>query len=1841
MNQHKFIAEIIQKTTAEIRTFLSQLAYKTSGYKSLHNLTEQVEHQYNGRFLIELIQNAHDAMNELPEVNNKGRLEILVSQDEQPYGALYVANDGLPFIRSNFESLSQLGQSDKDPQKSIGNKGIGFRSVLEICNSPEIYSRSSKDSEGFDGYCFSFDPYVTRQFEKPILDLIKGNDKPLSPLDHTLPLIEWGAEQLLSFRELYDGKDPKWLREEMKYLSPYLLPIPINASTKTAAIKSFEKQALASVIRLPFKSLSAQTLAIEMVDELDENTVLFLDRVKFLSLNSGKKMRLVERKLDYLNDPNNGQEIKMEVIEDDAEGYIKKKYWLWSANIGGEDNEEEREEIAKAIAEDELPGRWSEVNRASVSLAVGMNQEPEQGRINIYLPTQLPTGCATHFNGPFYGDMSRTVINFKKIYNTLLLKRIGQLAVDIIIDNLAGKDVKQAKAILDILAPSQLETQAGNEWFEVIKEVCEQKGINLSDQAIILAEKEWTSIGYTSLIPEIDTPNVLTPEVMRKHAIFDVIHKDLMGRKSEIISLFKIFGVDSRPLDQALANTVEVIASELHKTGGNADWNGFWYDLIKLFKNNSEPLKGRKILLGSDLDLHASDQNCTIFFPPRQGIDDDEIQVEGSLSNIPHTLRIYIAFLSDRIEIYDPEDARQQTPIRKYLESTLVERYRVMEIIRSVLIPKIPQLPATLKSAESRICQDILLWGLKLVTGMPDRGKGRRGTLKLLQSLPVPCHDGWYPINQSSFGPGWSDTAGTDVFEYLRGANTTECKEALGKMLLPPTDNLWDGNGTIYKDLLELSGVFDGLQLISLDPSDWESTTTASKSSYKLPDVSPACIPDNLWKEYKEKYSPIIRDCMAYSGFFSYTVQSLSIIPGLDHYSGFNENTRTNLMNSLFASIHKWEESWLKVYIKKVDGLSQNIDIESPLVYCLKSLPWIVTDSDGTRKCESPSQRWYVPKIHLAGNRWQYAHLKPLPGLLADKIDRNPDLFDNGLAHLNMPKFDPDPEERSSDTRLLDDLALALTEDIPNYNFFINHIYVAWSNYENYGEDFPDKIIVSKGPKQLKAVKPDVNFPIYLPDSSESFINELDLFSLPVIVINTTDAKRLSQAFKEKYGAAVRLASEMRVWPIVNGQSWQAEKGILLSESELDWLPPVILTLYAFVGTPPPGLYAKKLTGFVQLLRNITITWVSPLKAGLWMGDEIIADPSAAAMWISQDRVLVCDSEYKEQISKYAEALKNLLNRDDLELPLKHVLEKLEDIESSTREDVYKTIESLKIKPTQYDQVFDKWQGDIGSIIRMTIPVIALLKPEAELGMVADIENEESLIDYLQKYGPAQPNPQELLRLIRSCDGYFTLGEKLFQLFPETAQLDKWNTILASLDETTVEISKNKEQFQQHLDSVRKPFRAVIRRILRDNPSAVLFVDLEDHLHDLSCPGDWLRRFWIVEFQMTMKEVEPRLREIGALEDEISIIINAKSVDDLVSGLSDLGLEPQVDPLNIHSDNIVTFHKVLSKLQKIAICWCENSRVSPLMWEGGIDVLMGQFKDYLDVHAFLDDWDESECIRVFLNLQDKNVYPGFWKVVDGANSIAELMGLLGITEQDLLHADESLKRQREQEEKEKRMVDVCGQPFENAANNLANLWNHLDRGFKDKDFSDLDMATWPDLKEQKVQKKKHTGKKKSGRKRGSPPKRMTQAMKNLAGLAGEILVYRLLQKTFGEDVISPDCWISENSKHKFPQNRTDDSYGCDFELSVDGKKHFIEVKASTGEDEFFELGSSEIQLAVELANKRNDIFSIIHVMNVLSDNPEFQRLPNPYSKRYRAMYKIEDAGLRIRYETKSENPNKS
>ena len=203
---NEYTVSVLNETSAKIHTFLYELAEGTSSYKSLYNITEQVEHQYHRRFLIELLQNAHDALKEKPQRGAPSRIEMVIIPNDGSHGALYVANDGKPFSKSDFKNLSQLGQSDKKPEESIGNKGIGFRSVLEITTSPEIYSRSSSSSPSFDGYCFSFAPAIVNRYREPIIRLLNGDDRVPSPLDPTLPLVDWETKTLLKFRATLKSK---------------------------------------------------------------------------------------------------------------------------------------------------------------------------------------------------------------------------------------------------------------------------------------------------------------------------------------------------------------------------------------------------------------------------------------------------------------------------------------------------------------------------------------------------------------------------------------------------------------------------------------------------------------------------------------------------------------------------------------------------------------------------------------------------------------------------------------------------------------------------------------------------------------------------------------------------------------------------------------------------------------------------------------------------------------------------------------------------------------------------------------------------------------------------------------------------------------------------------------------------------------------------------------------------------------------------------------------------------------------------------------------------------------------------------------------------------------------------------------------------------------------------------------------------------------------------------------------------------------------------------------------------------------------------------------------------
>ena len=173
---------------------------------------------YNGRQILELLQNADD--------ESSTEVEILFDTSSK---LLKVSNIGTPFSEKGFESLLLPNNSPKKSKKKyIGNKGLGFRSILNWAEYVEIISN------GCDVQ-FSRD-IATKVIEEELPDYLEeiqkhkeeSGDKPDAfryPI-LSLPLIKeyrgdskWSTEIRIHYFEEYEND----IRGQLKYLSEEVL----------------------------------------------------------------------------------------------------------------------------------------------------------------------------------------------------------------------------------------------------------------------------------------------------------------------------------------------------------------------------------------------------------------------------------------------------------------------------------------------------------------------------------------------------------------------------------------------------------------------------------------------------------------------------------------------------------------------------------------------------------------------------------------------------------------------------------------------------------------------------------------------------------------------------------------------------------------------------------------------------------------------------------------------------------------------------------------------------------------------------------------------------------------------------------------------------------------------------------------------------------------------------------------------------------------------------------------------------------------------------------------------------------------------------------------------------------------------------------------------------------------------------------------------------------------------------------------------------------------------------------------------------------------------------------
>ena len=138
--------EINKVAAKELEDILSDSIKLFTEFKKLKNLTDKYNTDnaraqgYHGRELFELIQNVDDAYTKYKLENNISEPKKVEAFIEYTGDKLRISNKGTVFDDDSILRLCQGGVSNKHKENYIGNKGIGFRSVLNWSSDIRIYS---------------------------------------------------------------------------------------------------------------------------------------------------------------------------------------------------------------------------------------------------------------------------------------------------------------------------------------------------------------------------------------------------------------------------------------------------------------------------------------------------------------------------------------------------------------------------------------------------------------------------------------------------------------------------------------------------------------------------------------------------------------------------------------------------------------------------------------------------------------------------------------------------------------------------------------------------------------------------------------------------------------------------------------------------------------------------------------------------------------------------------------------------------------------------------------------------------------------------------------------------------------------------------------------------------------------------------------------------------------------------------------------------------------------------------------------------------------------------------------------------------------------------------------------------------------------------------------------------------------------------------------------------------------------------------------------------------------------------------------------------------------------
>lgn len=1799
--------------------------YLSKIYSTAKSISEQVAADYHGRFLIELIQNAHDVH---PEDRKTGRIEVLFDAGAGTHGVLYVANGGAPFARSNVEALSDLGLSSKPPGQAIGNKGLGFRSVRHICDAPQIYSQAlgQEGAEQFRGYCFRF-----------------ANDDDLAAMT----------------------SGPHVLELAHKDLPPFHVPVWLDA--QPPEIRVFARRGFATVIALPVRDARAAAAVLAEIEALRGVGVpmlLFLTRLERL------EVRMTS------TDGTHSEPIVLtrheEALPGAPAGIVVADFGSGGRHLIARCPVDETamiEAITVGVEQTQLHSHWSEwKGDGEVALAVRLDESDD---VSSRLYTFLPMGEQAHapFRGylhaSFFPTANRKGLDGKVRLNAMLLEKSADLAAETVAwlvksnsHEMGGLTVEErARVAVDLMCwgkTQSFETEIDLP-MRVAKAVAAAMGVTEFGDAPVAPvltsvhsespEISWRSLRVSRRWPLVGDTFSLKTAARHAAKVGAWPLWPGLGHRTDALTAFAKAHVggylESPSATERVSLAVEVAASLQHfKIRAPAAWAAYYKNLPEFVGNGGGALADKPILLCEDGQLRpamsmvvaAEDAassgrrrvrrtgRAAVFVPPaRKGPEDDE----ASDLSPPNALAENFAFLSEHLDWYgELADAR----------AFLLRLKLVLEFDRENILNHIARVLRDDSRHQSRAAG--LRWAFQI--WRRPQGKGRGVSLPANLRLYVPTMDhGFVPAEEAFFSDGWPEETRGRLLQRFLDTAPSDCPdlEDISRRRLAKPDHyaFKIGNTVLWTDFLRELGVKRGLHPVQKSVSGTHRGQALDGSAFwrghGLPEAAIAA-----WKTAIaiEKPSPLTAGSL-------YSISgNLQWMPGQWDIERFDREALEYYALLVIAWLGEpLPETWSLTIRHSFFTQSDIRKWSTPLKVFLRNATWIPalepTSNGAQPVAVRPSQIWMAAE---SGERFPSFLRRPaIPVMRA--LDRA------STPHMGAIRKQTALSTLDEPATLLRQAAFLANQFAkPDFDsFYERHMANLYAGtWQRIADHYRTVTLPApaSAPAMLLARRGGVlqafhmrgasatDEPIYVRDSDdETAASLVEAAGMPMIEIRAGDKLRLGQILQSFYGDCVRLLSKADYRITIDGR----DVGTGEMVAAVEWCPRLpLMVAVAMEGVK--GLDARNLPvnrqSVLDRLNRVMIQAGSRLGFRLddFAHDELEGGPEALGLKLADGRAVIVVRTNEptgwSQLDQSLAALCDALGQPGLEQVLRILLRSLqadgavigEPPEADSELD--SLCESLRLTPRAHRVVRETMGGGLERHLPWLRALLHLAGGEVAVDAFAADE-----ADSVQDASRLRQAIAPWLALL-GCDAQTALDACRTALsvseLREMLKLDfeglNWALVAVGQSPDTypdIHARQLSNRIKAASVAIFDSLRATFSPTILAGTAAPAYTRARDAAADLEPDPAWAMRWREVPDTVLDQHIDAWLATHGALPLDVP--------------------HPELAPLDeVRRTNTQTLKELIRVAAPLIRAWCSAQAVAiPAPWgdaDGGFSDLRTRLDHagVIDVHTC-----DQDALLAWIDRL------GFWptNMMRTLNRDALELGDAALAEARA-KAEAEVAARRKQE----RSIEFNGRSVDPEETDWAALDAEL------KQALSREFLRTPVGKGAALAPARHGGSQKPGsggqRSGHQMPSynghRFAPSTKtDMIGRLGELAVRHWLQARIPKQDIDA-AWKSTNAEF-FTGWKGNDSLGFDFEISWQRQTWQIEVKASLNDPRTFELGETEVRAGRVAARSRSGLLYWIAYVSNLADpaRTRVEMIPNPLSEAGEVVLELVGEGLRYSF----------